>query len=71
MGTAEQKRAIEPAFDQFDPLEAVRECALEQEESRTGPGGAIPAHGSKFHVEQVGHGMPLVRCAPASDKCAG
>src|SRR4051794_40222493 len=65
---AEKKRRVEPALDQFDSLEAIFERTLEQEELGAGPRGPIAAHGPEVQVEQVGHGMPLVRCAPAGDK---
>ena len=62
IGAADQQRALEPALDQRDPLEAVVERALEQEQLGPGARRPVAAQRAQLHVEQVGHAA-LVRCA--------
>jgi len=61
---SDQQRLASTSADCPDAVEAIVECAVEQEHFRTGPRGAVAAESAQFSVEQVaGHAGA---CAVAS-----
>lgn len=68
VGTTDQKRRSEASADQSEPVEAIVERSLVQEQFGPGSEGAIAAKRAQFQVEQVGPHPPLVRWRDARDK---
>ena len=68
IGTADQQCAIEPSPLQGNPLEAICERALVEEQLRADLGGTIAAQRARMHVEETGHASA---CAPAPSKRQG
>ena len=66
--SADQKRVIEPAVDEGEPLQAIGERAFMEEQLGAETGSAAKAQRSRFHVEKVGHGGA---CALALSKRQG
>jgi len=63
-GAAEQESTLEASLVKRNPLQAVVERALIEEQLRARAGGAIAAKSAHVHVEKLGHGRACALALP-------